>query len=79
MFYLERLAQERRKDLLREAEHYRLITLAQSNTPKRKRSIERWLASLGTRLCVWGGQLQKRFGETEAENTASTLGSRLVS
>lgn len=79
MFDLERIARERRQDLLRDAEHYRLIALAQSNTPQKRRSLRRWLASLGTRLCIWGGQLQKRFGETEAEKTAPTLRSKLVS
>jgi hypothetical protein len=77
MFHLEYYAQERRQELLREAELYRLIAIAQSKKPKKEYSMRRWLVSLGTHLCTWGDQLQRRFGEVDAENTTQSLGSSM--
>ena len=58
---IERIVEERRKDLLREAEHMRLLNSLQRqrpNEPKRVRKAANWL---GVKLVEWGLKLQNCY------------------
>jgi hypothetical protein len=54
--------EERRKDLLREAEEYRLARLVLAGRERRPRLYYRALTWLGRRLVAWGYRLQARYG-----------------
>jgi len=54
--------QERRKDLLREAEEYRLARLVLAGRERRPRLYYRALTWLGRRLIAWGYRLLERYG-----------------
>ena len=58
--------QERYKDLLREAERYRLAQQALAGREKRDRFHRRALTWLGGRLVAWGWRLQERYGAATA-------------
>ncbi len=65
-----RLAEERAKDILREGEHARLMSMAR---PIRRGQIDRLLARVGQML-VWSGeQLRARCGPVQASLGESTL------
>ncbi len=59
-------AEERRKDMLREAEHDRLVRLARPARPRRARFYGRALAWMGRQLIAWGRRLQERYGAPAA-------------
>ena len=61
-----RVAQERYKDLLREAERHRLVQESFPDRRKRNHPSHRVLSWLGRRLVAWGQHLQERF-EAAAE------------
>ena len=61
--------QERYKDLLREAEEYRLIRKALAGRPRRTRLHCQALVWLGRRLVAWGWRLQERYGAATATPT----------
>lgn len=54
--------EERRKDMMREAERRRLVKAVMSAQPKPKRFYDRLLAGLGRSLTGWGVRLQARYG-----------------
>ena len=58
--------QERNKDLLREAEHYRLVRQALAGRERRERFHCKVLSWLGRRLVAWGVRLQERYGAVAA-------------
>ncbi len=57
---LSRLAQEHRRDLLRQAEQERMARQVRLNPGQRGRLSDRALDSLGQRLVTLGGHLQMR-------------------
>ena len=57
---------ERHKDLLREAERYRLVRQVLAERGTRDRAWVRALAWLGRRLVAWGQRLQERYGAAAA-------------
>jgi len=57
---------ERHKDLLREAERYRLVHQVLAERGTRDRAWVRALAWLGQRLVAWGQRLQERYGAAAA-------------
>ncbi len=59
-----RVAQERYKDLLREAERHRLVQQSLPDRRKRNCLSRRALSWLGRRLVAWGQHLQERYGAT---------------
>ena len=54
--------EERRKDMMREAERQRLIRAIKAARPRPKRFYDRLLAGLGRSLTGWGVRLQARYG-----------------
>ena len=58
--------QERHKDLLREAERYRLVRQVLAERGRGDRAWYRALAWLGRRLVAWGQRLQERYGAAAA-------------
>jgi len=54
--------QERNKDLLREAEHYRFVRRALAGRERHDHFYCRALIWLGRRLVAWGVRLQARHG-----------------
>jgi hypothetical protein len=64
-----RVHRERYKDLLREAERYRLIRPALAGREKRDRFHCRALTWLGRRLVAWGWRLQERYSAAAAAPT----------
>lgn len=60
-WYNEVLAQEHSKDLLREAERYRLVRQALAGRARRDRFHCRALTWLGRRLVAWGWRLQEHY------------------
>ncbi len=58
-----RMIEEHRKDLLRQAEQYRLIQQARAGRPPRVNLWRRLLYWLGQRLINAGCLLQKRLGK----------------
>ena len=58
--------QERNKDLLREAEHYRFMRQVLAGHKRRERFHCKALSWLGRRLVVWGVHLQARYGSVAA-------------
>ena len=58
--------QERYKELLREAERYRLVRKVRAGREKRHLSYRQALAWLGRRLIAWGWRLQERYGAATA-------------
>jgi hypothetical protein len=54
--------EERRKDMMREAEKQRLIRAVKAAQPRPTRFYDRLLASLGRLLTGWGVRLQARYG-----------------
>jgi steroid 5-alpha reductase family enzyme len=60
------LHQERYKDLLREAERYRLVQQALAGRERHPPFYYRALTWLGGRLVAWGWHLQERYGATTA-------------
>ena len=61
--------QERYKDLLREAERYRLVRQALAGRERRDRFHCRALTWLGRRLVAWGWRLQERYSAAAAAPT----------
>jgi len=59
-----RVAQERYKDLLREAERERLVRQILLDHRKRNHFSHQALSWLGRRLVTWGQHLQERFDVT---------------
>lgn len=59
-----RVAQERYKDLLREAQRHRLVQQSFPDRRKRHYLSHRVLSWLGRRLVAWGQHLQERHGAT---------------
>jgi hypothetical protein len=57
---------ERHKELLREAERYRLVRQVLAERRPRDRAWVRALAWLGRRLVAWGQRLQERYGAAAA-------------
>ena len=55
-------ARERNKELLREAERYRLVRQVLAERGRRDRAWVQALAWLGRRLVAWGQRLQERYG-----------------
>jgi hypothetical protein len=51
-------------DLLREAEHERLVREALKGRPKNQNAWCKGLGWLGSCLSAWGRQLQERYGTT---------------
>jgi len=58
--------QERYKDLLREAERYRLVQQALAGRERRHPFYYRALTWLGCQLVAWGWHLQERYGAATA-------------
>jgi hypothetical protein len=56
-----KLVQMRQEDLLREAEHLRLIRAGKLQSQGSVRYHRKWVSSLGTLLVVWGQKLE-HFG-----------------
>jgi hypothetical protein len=54
--------QERYKELLREAERYRLVRQVRTGHERRHLFYRQALAWLGRRLIAWGWRLQERYG-----------------
>jgi hypothetical protein len=65
-WYLVIAQRERHKELLREAERYRLVHQALAERGRRDRAWVRALAWLGRRLVAWGYRLQERYGAAAA-------------
>ena len=61
---LTMLAETRRRDLTRQAEHERLIRQIRIARARQHAPVYRHtLAAVGRRLSVWGDQLQSRYGD----------------
>ena len=68
--YLDFLVrQEQYKDLLREAERYRLVRQVLAGRERRYLFYYRALTWLGFRLVAWGWRLQERYGAATATPT----------
>ena len=65
-WYLVIAGQARQKELLREAERYRLARQVLAERGRRDRAWVRALAWLGRRLVAWGQGLQERYGAAAA-------------
>ncbi len=65
------IQQEHYKDLLREAESYRLIQQARAQDRDRNQLRSRALDWFGRQLVVWGMSLQEHFGSMTAKATES--------
>jgi len=62
---------ERYKDLLREAEHERLVQRALAGREKRDRFYHTALVWLGGHLVEWGESLQQRYDNTSPASRQS--------
>jgi len=65
MLIIELLTNIYPEEYRKEAAHYRLVSLVQQRSIKKKFSSQRVLAWLGGHLHKWGHLLQDRFGEAE--------------
>jgi hypothetical protein len=61
--------QEHYKDLLHEAERYRLVRQALAGRERHERFHRRALTCLGRRLVAWGWRLQERYSAAAAAPT----------
>ena len=77
MLNLELIANIYPEELRKQAEHYRLVSLAQQRSLIKKYFLPRALAWLGDRLHKWGHLLQERFGEVEMGVPSKTMHSGL--
>jgi hypothetical protein len=64
--YLVIAQRERHKELLGQAERYRLVLQVLAERGTRDRAWVRALAWLGQRLVAWGQRLQERYGAAAA-------------
>ena len=72
------MAEEHRKDLLREAQQERLARLALQGRGSRNGLCCRALLGLGRRLAALGTRLQERYGGATERPTLGSAPSRLV-
>ncbi len=59
------VARRHSEELIREAEHYRLISsVKRNNTPQGKRLASHAIKWLADQLIRWGSLLQERYGDS---------------
>lgn len=69
------LAEARRQDMMRQAEHERLVKRIRIARPLPHAPVYRHaLAAVGRRLMTWGEQLQTRYGDAAYTLSADTGG-----
>jgi hypothetical protein len=64
MMYEYEIVKLRQKELLQEAEHYRLISQIKRGSSRQRNTLARALAWWGSILSRWGRILQERFGDS---------------
>jgi hypothetical protein len=69
----EYLMGQRHKELLKDAERYRLISLAKRHQVRTFPYYARSLAWLGSRMCSWGNLLESRFGDQSAFSNSQSV------
>jgi hypothetical protein len=69
------MAQARQEELLREAEHERLIRAARLQQPRQPRFHRRWANWLGVHMARWGQKLED-FGTFRETGSASSISSQ---
>ena len=62
--YEYELSKLRQKELLKEAEHYRIISQVKRGSSRQRKTLARGLAWWGSILSRWGRILQERFGDS---------------
>ncbi len=65
------MQRERYKDLLRDAEHDRLVRQVHTQSHSRDKLHSRTLDWLGRQLVIWGMSLQEHYGSMTAKATGS--------
>jgi hypothetical protein len=62
MYINDYIVKEHQNELLKEAEYYRMISLAKHHQVNTSQYFTKSLAWLGKRMCSWGSLLESRFG-----------------
>lgn len=63
MIIYEQLVRIRQKEILDEAERYRLISMVKPSPVRPRKNYSRMMTWIGNLFIIWGTKLTKRFGE----------------